>query len=84
MLIFIPEPKETEKRNIKVINSPGANANAVAEFVVGLMIMLLAKFINYICICGKKLVFKDNSGKNSCRYGRKYELKDNFVICQSL
>src|SRR3989344_5322075 len=33
--------EECQRRNIKIINSPGANANAVAEFVVGLIIMLL-------------------------------------------
>lgn len=33
-----------QKRKIKVINAPGSNANAVAEFVVGLMILLLRNF----------------------------------------
>lgn len=32
---------ECKKRSITVLNSPGANANAVAEFVVATMIMLL-------------------------------------------
>lgn len=37
--------EECKKRNIQVINSPGANANAVAEFVVSVMIMLLRSVI---------------------------------------
>ena len=35
---------ECERRNIKVINSPGANANAVAEYVVGATIVALRQF----------------------------------------
>jgi phosphoglycerate dehydrogenase-like enzyme len=32
---------ETQKRNIKIITSPGSNADSVAEFVVGLIIFLI-------------------------------------------
>lgn len=35
---------ECERRNIAVINSPGANANAVAEYVVGAAIAALRQF----------------------------------------
>lgn len=35
---------ECERRNIKVINSPGANANAVAEYVLGAAIVALRQF----------------------------------------
>jgi len=36
--------EECQKRNIKVINAPGSNANSVAEFVIALMIMVLRNF----------------------------------------
>ncbi|MDO8497617.1 MAG: NAD(P)-dependent oxidoreductase, partial [bacterium] len=36
---------ECRRRNIKVFNSPGANANAVAEYVVGLMIMMMRNIL---------------------------------------
>lgn len=36
---------ECKKRNIQVINSPGSNANSVAELVVGLMILLNRKLL---------------------------------------
>lgn len=36
---------ECRRRNIKVINSPGANANAVAEYVVGLIIMMMRNIL---------------------------------------
>lgn len=35
---------ECERRGIKVINSPGANANAVAEYVVGATIVAIRQF----------------------------------------
>ncbi len=35
---------ECERRGVKVINSPGANANAVAEYVVGAAIVALRQF----------------------------------------
>jgi phosphoglycerate dehydrogenase-like enzyme len=33
--------EECGKRNIRILNAPGSNANAVAEYVIGLMIMLM-------------------------------------------
>lgn len=36
--------EECKRRNITVINSPGSNANAVAEYVVGTMIATLRNF----------------------------------------
>nr|MBI5455842.1 hypothetical protein [Candidatus Levybacteria bacterium] len=33
--------QEVQRRNIKIITSPGSNANSVAEFVVGIMIFLI-------------------------------------------
>lgn len=38
------DTEECKRRNIKVINSPGANANAVAEYVVGAIIVSLRQF----------------------------------------
>lgn len=38
------DTKECERRGIQVINSPGANANAVAEYVVGAAISALRNF----------------------------------------
>jgi D-3-phosphoglycerate dehydrogenase len=35
--------EECKKRNIQVINAPGSNANAVAEFVIGTIIQLSRK-----------------------------------------
>src|SRR3990167_4722744 len=32
---------EVQKRNIKIITSPGSNADSVAEFVVGIIIFLI-------------------------------------------
>ncbi|PIT89116.1 MAG: phosphoglycerate dehydrogenase, partial [Candidatus Levybacteria bacterium CG10_big_fil_rev_8_21_14_0_10_36_7] len=37
--------KECERRDIKVINAPGSNANAVAEYVVGSLILMLRNII---------------------------------------
>ncbi len=36
--------QECKKRDIKVINAPGSNANSVAEYVIALMILLLRNF----------------------------------------
>jgi len=38
--------EECKKRNIIVFNAPGSNANAVAEFVIGIILVLLRNIIN--------------------------------------
>lgn len=45
--------KECARRNIQVFNAPGSNANAVAEFILMIMLMLLRKIPQQIQLISK-------------------------------
>lgn len=62
---------ECYKRRITIINSPGANANSVAEFVIGLIILLLRNF------APQSLMFKNKKWRKKEFIGR--ELKNRTI-----
>lgn len=63
--------EECNKRKIKIITSPGANANSVAEFFIGLIILLLRNFFR------QNLLLKNKKWRSKMFIGK--ELKNKII-----